>query len=184
MLQQIAGIVILDTDGARVVAKYTTGDHALHSKLLGTFEDQRTFEAQLKSKASRVPSRGEVEVIMTDTMVVLLKSVNDINIFLIGNQKENELILLEAINALYNALHYVTNGQVMKRQLQENLGSVFIILDELLDQGLIFETDSTVIVNRLQMSDRGGSDLQEQTAFNQALHNAKENLLRSFLASS
>ena len=75
-------------------------------------------------------------------------------------------------------------GQVSKKTLVENLDLLLLSIDEIVDEGLILETDSTVVVSRVCMvggGADGGKDvpLSEQT-FTQALQTARDQLVRSF----
>lgn len=71
-----------------------------------------------------------------------------------------------------------------KKTLVENLDLLLLSIDEIVDEGLILETDSTVVVSRVCMvggGADGGKDvpLSEQT-FTQALQTARDQLVRSF----
>lgn len=183
MLSQVLGIVLLDHEGNRLAVKYCTT--APSAGRLQTSSQQTKFEADIIQRASRIPNKSEVaEVLMVDDYIVLVKSLGDINVFVVGDPDENELILSEVLNTVCNSITICVSGPIGKRQIQENLGTIFIILDEVVDQGVIFETDPTVIAGRVQMSEKSVVEAAEQTMFNQALSSAKENLLRNFLSSS
>jgi len=71
---------------------------------------------------------------------------------------------------------------VDKKSALENLDLVFMTLDELVDGGIILETDPTVVAGRVSMRGADGEvPLSEQT-FAQALASAKEQLARSLLS--
>ena len=73
-------------------------------------------------------------------------------------------------------------NQVSKRTLVENLDLLLLSIDEIIDDGLILETDSNLVVGRVCMV--GGGDnkdvpLSEQS-FTQALQTARDQLVKSF----
>eukprot|EP00922_Rhytidocystis_sp_ex-Travisia-forbesii_P049848 GHVS01074165.1.p1 GENE.GHVS01074165.1~~GHVS01074165.1.p1 ORF type:complete len:241 (+),score=55.68 GHVS01074165.1:127-849(+) len=173
-----------------------TGDSAVvlenGERCLKDYTSQTKFESQLTTKATRLTGRTEVEILMIDRYVALFRSINDISLYVVGDSDANELMLLDVANAVYQGLSNITSGQVGKRQVLEHLDSVFLMLDEVVDGGVILETDAGVITSRLNMT--GGNSSSgptgaegggpETTAFNQAITHAKENLMRSFLSSS
>jgi len=178
MLSQVLGIALLDIDGARLAVKYCPSPR--HKDTFKDYAAQAAFEGQMTEKANNLSGRSEVEAIMIGDYLVLVRIVNDVSIFVIGDPAENELILLEVVNAIHNCLTAITSNQVGKRQVFERLSSVFLMLDEVVDGGVIFETDSGVITSRIQMVEGDGT--QEPTPFNQALSTAKDNIMRSFLS--
>ena len=74
-------------------------------------------------------------------------------------------------------------GQVSKKTVVENLDLLLLSIDEIIDDGLVLETDSLVVVSRVCMV--GSADnkqdvpLSEQS-FSQALQTARDQLVRSF----
>jgi hypothetical protein len=72
-------------------------------------------------------------------------------------------------------------NNVEKKTVLENLDLILLCLDELVDGGIILESDANVIASRVAMR---GADadvpLSEQT-ISQALATAKEHLARSLL---
>jgi hypothetical protein len=70
-----------------------------------------------------------------------------------------------------------------KRTALENLDLVLLAIDELIDGGVILETDANVIANRVSMRGAEGEQatpLAEQT-LSQALATAKEQITRNLL---
>eukprot|EP00922_Rhytidocystis_sp_ex-Travisia-forbesii_P049847 GHVS01074164.1.p1 GENE.GHVS01074164.1~~GHVS01074164.1.p1 ORF type:complete len:240 (+),score=49.73 GHVS01074164.1:29-748(+) len=182
-----AGVPTGTGDAASVLGALEGGERCLKD-----FASQTKFESQLTAKAKRLTGRTEVEIMMIDRYVALLRSVNDVSMYVVGDSDTNELMLLDVANAIFQGLSNITSGQVGKRQILENLDSVFLMLDEVVDGGVILETDASVITSRLSMTGGQGSAggvagegaPPETTAFNQAITHAKENLMRSFLSSS
>eukprot|EP00921_Rhytidocystis_pertsovi_P009548 GHVQ01015397.1.p1 GENE.GHVQ01015397.1~~GHVQ01015397.1.p1 ORF type:complete len:185 (+),score=42.49 GHVQ01015397.1:87-641(+) len=168
------------------------GEGAGWDCLLRDFVSQTKLEQQLAMKANRLVGSTEVEIVMVDKFMSLIRSVNDVAIYVIGDMDENELMLLEVITAVYQCLSTITSGQIGKRQILEQLDSVFLMLDEVVDSGVILETDAAVITSRLNMLDGQTSSsgqgnevtTSETTAFNQALSQARDNLMRNFLTGS
>lgn len=155
----------------------SSGTVSLHD-----FEGQRRFETLLTSKADKMTFRAEVEVLLVGDYVALFRTLHDVVVYVIGESDENELFLAEVLNTVTQSLTTLTGtASVSKRAVLENLGNVFLMLDEILDGGVVMETDSRLITNRVLMQENPEAP-PETTAFNQAISNARENLFRSFLS--
>eukprot|EP00854_Cymbomonas_tetramitiformis_P021220 gene21220-25496_t len=118
---------------------------------------------------------------MFDNVITVFKFVSDLHFYVTGNQDENELILVTVLQALFDAISLLLRNAVEKKTVLENLDLVLLTLDEIVDGGVILETEASVIASRVTM--RGADSdlpLSEQT-FTQALASAKEQIARSLL---
>eukprot|EP00877_Chromochloris_zofingiensis_P001100 jgi/Chrzof1/10991/Cz05g19240.t1 len=71
--------------------------------------------------------------------------------------------------------------QVDKKTVLENLDLVLLTIDEIVDGGLILETEPQMVASRVSMRGADGEvPLTEQT-FSQAFASAKEHIARSLL---
>lgn len=166
-----------DSDMSKDVANYM--DEDIYNNLK-TVDDQKLFESDVTEKVKRLGiASNEAEVLILNKYIILCLCINDINIYVIGNENDNEIILHEILQTVYQSLNNITNNQIGKRQLIEKLDSVYLILDEIADSGIILETNPDIIINRLYMHE---GDIHEHTALNQAISNAKENIIRSLLS--
>ncbi|GAA96803.1 uncharacterized protein L969DRAFT_97145 [Mixia osmundae IAM 14324] len=185
-------IVIIDSDGNRLLAKYfqpvhsdtsksALGDstsNAKHSSLvLGTYvspfktlKDQKAFEAAIWDKTRR----AQGDIILYASHLVLFRASIDLTFYIIGPEGENELMLQSALNAFYDAVSLLLRHQVEKRSVLENLDLVVLALDETVDDGIILETDSNAIASRVSRPrpDSGTVDLSNITINEQTIMNA------------
>uniref|UniRef100_A0A0G4EYX7 Coatomer subunit zeta n=1 Tax=Chromera velia CCMP2878 TaxID=1169474 RepID=A0A0G4EYX7_9ALVE len=175
MLAQVLAIVLLDSEGQRIAAKYHQKNEAFSD-----FVAQQKFEKQLSQKPNRRTNRNEVEVVTIDDFVALFRSSNDVFLYVVGDPAENEVIVLELVNALHQALTNICGGGISKKSLFDNLDSVFLLLDEATDGAVIFETEPGLLQQRVHMSD--GDLSVDNLTFNQALASAKEQITKSFLS--
>jgi len=81
----------------------------------------------------------------------------------------------------FDTISKLLRNQVDKRTMLENLDSVLLALDELVDDGIILEADPAILSSRASMKG-AESDLPitEQT-LSQALQSAKEQFTRTIL---
>ncbi|KAH8739706.1 hypothetical protein FG386_001413 [Cryptosporidium ryanae] len=176
MLDSVIGCILLDSDGNRIAARYYGN---LNKSGFTDYPSQRLFEEQLHNKGSRISCKGEAEAFFVSDFTCLVRPIGDTFIYLVFYPSENELILNNTINCVYDSLENVVSGHVSKKTLFESLDSVHLILDEVVDSsGVLFETDFSAVCQRAKMQ---GSEGLEHTAFNQAFATAKENIMRGFL---
>ncbi|SCM02742.1 coatomer subunit zeta, putative [Plasmodium chabaudi chabaudi] len=147
---------------------------------LKTVDDQKQFEHDIVDKIKKMSSlMNEIEIVVSNQYIILCLPVNDIYIFVVGDENSNELVLYEVMKAIQDSLNNITNNNIGKKQLIDKLDSVFLLFDEIIDNGIIMETNSNIIVNRLYMNE---GDIQDLTSLNQAISSAKDNIIRSLLS--
>ncbi|KAL3898223.1 MAG: hypothetical protein SGCHY_002894 [Lobulomycetales sp.] len=133
---------------------------------------------------------------MFDGRVVLCKASLDVFLYLVGSPDENELILSAVLQTYYDALSILLRSQVEKRAIMDNLDLVFLALDETVSDGILLESDASIIASRVTKrpdQDAMGRDgpggfslgssgvpLGEQT-ISQAIQSAKEQIAKSLL---
>lgn len=126
-----------------------------------------------------------VDVIEFKDFVVAYKHSDDLFMFVVGSADENGLIMVEVLQALDDTLSTIMRGQVYEEAVLENLESLLLVIDELVDQeGIIMESDSEELVARV--GQQGGSfmdqvPLGEQT-LGQALQTARDQITCSILS--
>ncbi|CAP23624.1 Protein CBR-ORC-2 [Caenorhabditis briggsae] len=138
-LYSIKGIVILDQDGNRVVAKY------YDRNTFGTVKEQKAFEKSLFSKTSRNTS---ADIVLLDGVTCLYRSNVDLYFYVLGSTRENELFLDATLTCLYDAVSVVLRKNVEKKALVDAMDTVMLIIDEICDEGIIMETDAQAVVQR------------------------------------
>ncbi len=156
-------------------------------------KSQKAFEKGLVEKTAKQTA----DIILYDNRIVLYKSESDVMMYVVGGIDENEIMLYNVILALRDSLHllfkYVLplplppvpplflfhtleiiltelrkRQSVDKRTIIENYDLVSLAIDEIVDDGIILETDPTIIVQRVSkaptqdVTQLKGIDLSEQ----------------------
>ena len=106
-----------------------------------------------------------------------------VHFFVSGNRNENEILLNDVLNSLYGSISLLLRGHVEDRALLENIDLILLILDELVDNGIPLEDDSTEIVNRVTLKGlegSGGGGGGVPFSVSQALVGAKANFLKGW----
>ncbi|CAK9035714.1 Coatomer subunit zeta-1 (Zeta-1-coat protein) (Zeta-1 COP) [Durusdinium trenchii] len=178
----VKAVLILDcNDGSRVHAKY-------YSKYFKDVAAQKAFELNLFSKTRAQSARSEAEIAMLDSTVCVFKSGIDVMFYVCGEPDENELILTTVLDAIFDSLNGILRSHLEKRTLLDNLDLVFLTVDEVIDGGLILETEPVAIANRVLMKGAAGSSgpggaedvPMNELTIAQALQSAREQLAKSF----
>eukprot|EP00898_Chlorokybus_atmophyticus_P002429 jgi/Chlat1/3187/Chrsp22S03459 len=178
----VKNILLLDSEGKRVAVRYYGSDWPTNAS-------QLSFEKSLFAKTQRTNARGEAEIIMLDNVLSVYKFASDLHFYVTGGEDENELLLVTVLQCLFDAVSLLLRNAVEKKTALENLDLVLLTLDELVDGGIILETEPTVVASRVAMrsSDAADIPLSEQVSqlkdmtLSQAFASAKEQLARSLL---
>ncbi|KAJ8404008.1 hypothetical protein AAFF_G00343580 [Aldrovandia affinis] len=167
-LYTVKAVLILDNDGERLYAKY-------YDETYPTVKEQKAFEKNIFNKTHRTDS----EIALLEGLTVVYKSNIDLYFYVIGSSHENELMLMSVLNCLFDSLSQMLRKNVEKRALLENMEGLFLAVDEIVDGGVILESDPQQVVHRVALR---GDDvpLTEQTV-TQVLQSAKEQIKWSLL---
>ncbi|POW07453.1 hypothetical protein PSTT_08235, partial [Puccinia striiformis] len=184
-LYTTTAVILLDSDGHRLIAKYFDPPHIGNPSSNNNEPNkknpsshglnQRAFEHTIWDKTRK--STGDILLIQNH--LVLYKSIIDITVYVIGQEGENELMLQTLLNSFFDALSLLLRNQVEKRAVLENLDLVSLCLDEMVDDGIILETDSVAIASRVSRpkADAGvGVNLSDITINEQTIMQAFSNL--------
>ncbi|XP_015792253.1 coatomer subunit zeta-1 [Tetranychus urticae] len=167
ILNAISGIIILDNDGNRIIAKYYDKNSSL--------KEQKAFEKNLFSKTHRANG----EILMLDGYTCVYRSSVDLFFYVIGGADENGLLLMSLLNCLVESISSILRKNVEKRTLLENLDVVILAIDEICDGGIMLEADPAAVVQRVAIKPED-IPLGEQTV-SQILQSAREQLKWSIL---
>ncbi|XP_055474295.1 coatomer subunit zeta-1 isoform X2 [Psammomys obesus] len=167
-LYTVKAILILDNDGDRLFAKY-------YDDTYPSVKEQKAFEKNIFNKTHRTDS----EIALLEGLTVVYKSSIDLYFYVIGSSYENELMLMAVLNCLFDSLSQMLRKNVEKRALLENMEGLFLAVDEIVDGGVVLESDPQQVVHRAALR---GEDvpLTEQTV-SQVLQSAKEQIKWSLL---
>jgi hypothetical protein len=168
-LYSIDAILILGTeDGSRLFAKYYTPPHqgpgvptpAPYADL----KAQKAFEKGLLEKTAKQTG----DIILYDNRIVLYKSEVDVMMYVVGSASQNEIMMYNVVLALRDSLTLLLRQSIDKRTVVENYDLVTLAIDEICDDGVVLETDPTLVMSRVskapaQDTQLSRLDLSEQS---------------------
>nr|XP_040126445.1 coatomer subunit zeta-2 [Ictidomys tridecemlineatus] len=167
-LYTIKAVFILDNDGRRLLAKY-------YDDTFPSMKEQMVFEKNVFNKTSRTES----EIAFFGGMTIVYKSSIDLFLYVVGSSHENELMLMSVLTCLFESLSHILRKNVEKRWLLENMDGAFLVLDEIVDGGVILESDPQQVIQKVNFR-ADDSSLTEQSV-TQVLQSAKEQIKWSLL---
>ncbi|KAM7205485.1 Longin-like domain containing protein [Naviculisporaceae sp. PSN 640] len=152
-LYSVQAILILSADdGSRIFAKYY--DQGIGGQASGAattpanpYPDkaaQLRFEKGLLAKTAKQSG----DILLFDGKVVLYKFESDVGIFVVGGPEENEILLYNVILAIRDSFHLLFKQSVDRRTIVENFDLVSLAIDEIVDSGIVMETDPSIILHR------------------------------------
>ncbi|KAI3556154.1 clathrin adaptor complex small chain [Colletotrichum abscissum] len=178
-LFSVNAILILSIeDGSRLFSKYYSAPHQGTQKdgdrsTIGQtnpypdVKSQKAFEKGLLEKTAKQTG----DIILYDNRIVLYKMESDVMMYVVGGVDENEVLLYNVILALRDSLHLLFKQSVDKRTIVENYDLVSLAIDEIVDDGIILETDPTIIVQRVSKAPAQDVDLRRIDLSEQGVNN-------------
>ena len=157
----IKGCILLDNEGHRLIAKYY---NEARGTPFETTQSQKNFEKQLFQKSSKQSASGtssrnvnsfENDIMLVDNYVAIFRCYSDMTIFIIGHSDDNELILGQVLDCIHECFDRIFRKGIERRALIENMSGVILVIDELLDQGIIMHLDPATVLQRIDTSKSG-----------------------------
>ncbi|XP_020548032.1 coatomer subunit zeta-1-like isoform X2 [Sesamum indicum] len=170
----VKNILLLDSEGKRVAVRYYSDDWPTNAAKLA-------YEKSVFTKTQKTNARAEAEIIILENRIVVYRFVQDLHFFVTGEDDENELMLATVLQGFFDGVTLVLRNNVDLREALENLDLILLCFDEIVDRGIVLETDGSIIAGKVAShSIDDNSPLSEQT-ISQALAAAREHLTRSLL---
>ncbi|KAK5078907.1 Golgi-to-ER vesicle coat component [Lithohypha guttulata] len=153
-LHSINAILILAADGvpenARIFTKYyepphTSATFPTPTQSYRTLKEQKAFEKGLLEKTAKQTS----DVILYDNKVVVFKMESDVMLYVVGDMHENEILLYNVVLALRDSLSLLLKNSTDKRTIHDNYDLVTLAIDEIVDDGIVLETDPVIVASRV-----------------------------------
>ena len=174
MFCEIKAVLVIDSDGMKIYGKYYRP-----TDQLATASGQDLFEKQLKSKVSKFSLKNkENEIVLLESMTVIFKLLNNVCIYIIGSNDENEILMASILDTMVEALEIVYRTEVDRTRIIEEIDLLMLTIDEMIDDGNILAFEATSIVERVLMREANEIAQPKQNVkeslFGRALQNAKQ----------
>ncbi|XP_006644978.1 coatomer subunit zeta-3-like [Oryza brachyantha] len=168
----VKNIIVLDSEGKRVAVKYYCHDWP-------SLSSKQAFEKSVFLRTKKTNARTEADIVMFDNCIVVYKFIQDLHFFITGGDGENELILASLLQGFSEAVDYLLRNKVNRRAAFENLELIFLCLDEVVDRGIVLETDAKAILEKVLGHGLDGSGSLAEQKVSNALATATRHFARS-----
>lgn len=171
---KVKNILLLDSEGKRVAAKYCTDEWPTNSA-------KETWEKAVFAKTQKANAHIEADITIVEDNVVVYKFVQDLHFYVTGGENENELILDTVLQGFFDAVGLLLRGVVNKSQALENLDLILLCIDEIVDRGIILETDANIIAEKAATHGFDSGALLSEQTISHGLAIVGKHITRSFL---
>ena len=142
-------IIILDNSGKLIYGKYFIDKDQ---------ERQREFEKQLCFQVKNLNiSQGELDIFNIDDYNILVKIIGEIAYFIGLNENDNECLGYNFCKIFENCVGNITNDNFGRQKIFDNLDKIMLIIDEMVDNGLIINSDPDSIDKLISHQNESGS---------------------------
>ena len=143
-------IIILDNSGKIIYSKYFTDKN--------TPEKQREFEKQLCFQVKNLNILpGELDVFTIEDYNVFVKLIGEVAYFIGINENDNECLGYNFCKIFENCLANILNDNFQRMKIFNNLEKIMLLIDEMIDNGIIVNTDQDSIEKLIIHQEQGGS---------------------------
>ena len=161
----IKAVLLIDLDGKRIYSKY------YEKNPIVTLNKQHEIENKISKTISQ---KGNNELFLLDKYIVLYKTISDVIIAVLTDPQENELFVLQALNCIVNGFEMIFEKGFDKKIALEYYDKIAIAIDEVIDDGIILETDPEEMANRVNFKNVEGVESNYgESAFSSALNFGK-----------
>lgn len=91
------------------------------------------------------------EIVLVENYFVILRLTNDVLIAVVARDSQNDLLVSEYVNTFNTCLAQVCGGKISKKKCFDRLDQLFLIIDESIENGVVFEYDANTIISRINM---------------------------------
>ena len=96
----------------------------------------------------------ENDIMNVDDYVAIFRCYTDMTIYVLGDGKnDNELILASVLDTIHDCFDQVFKHNIERKSLINNMTGVILVIDELIDQGIIMQLDPQIILQRISSKD-------------------------------
>ncbi|KAJ5076791.1 coat protein (coatomer) zeta isoform a [Anaeramoeba ignava] len=147
----IWSLMILDKEGKRIYVKY-------YNDYIQEYEQQRVFELELH-KNTQSDELNDL-IILEDTITVFQKYPQFI-IYATTSKNENELALQKVLDTINRTFEKIFRDEMDLEIILVNLDVVILVFDEIVDRGLVFEIDESLIAERTLIKEESSQSLTD-----------------------
>merc|ERR1712086_664241 len=108
------------------------------------------FTKSNKQEGAAKLNMYENDIMNIDDYVAVFRCYSDMTVYVLGDGKQdNELILASVLDTIHECFDQVFKHNIERKSLINNMPGVILVIDELIDQGIIMQLEPNVILQRI-----------------------------------
>lgn len=148
MAEWVSGLLVFEAESEKPII----------SRFYGRAKErQEVIEKEVSRKFLSSGKESISDLVLVDKYILQLKAGSDVYLGVIYETSENDIIMHAFLDGVFKALGALVGTPVSKRKIIEKLDSVFLLLDEVCESGIIIDDDADHIVARVEMRDEAQS---------------------------
>lgn len=137
-------IILLDNEGKLVYSKYYNGF---------TQKEQREFEKKICFTCQNINvSKDEIDIFSLNDYNIISKINKEIAVFLGIGEEDNECLGHNFYKTFENVLINLVSEKLSKQKILMNFENLVALIDEMINEGIIMETDGENLEQRINPS--------------------------------
>ena len=86
-----------------------------------------------------------------DLYVAVFRVYTDMTVYILGSRDDNELILSSVLDTVHECFDKLFKHNIERKSMIDNMTAVILVIDELIDQGIIMTTEQQTILKRINL---------------------------------
>jgi len=142
-------IILLDNNGKMIYSRYYINKSE---------EKQREFEKQLCYQVKNLNVLpGEIDIFQYANFNIFINIIGEITYFVGLNEEDNESLGYNFCELFENNLSMIVRDNFQRSKIFENLEKIMILIDEMLYNGIVVNTDKESITKLIMQEGQGVS---------------------------
>ena len=119
----------------------------------------------------------ENDIMTVENYVAIFRCYVDMSIYILGEKDDNEIILAMVLDTVHECFDKVFKHSIERKSMINNMTAVILVIDELIDQGIVMATDSQTILKRINIKGSLGAISGEGSQSNSDLVSTAQSIM-------
>ena len=93
----------------------------------------------------------ENDIMTVENYIAIFRVYTDMSIYVLGTKDDNELVLSQVLEVIHECFDKLFKHSIERKSLMSNMTAVILVIDELIDSGIVMTTDYNTILKRINI---------------------------------